>query len=153
MKTLETVKKSNLASAKNQSKPIQITPKIQTWWTQCEKIATLAEMIPTELRIASRTNGATRRTWCENNPKSVYVVVVSSIANKVGDRPENIVRAKFQVLAKLKGNTTTKKLGYIRVLDKSVADSVHDPKFDGKSAWGKYVLANLDTVYIYRLAK
>lgn len=140
MKTLETVKKSNLASAKNQSKPIQITPKIQAWWATCEKIATEATIIPTELRIATRTNGATRRAWCVANPKSVLMVSVADIANKVGDRPENTVRAKLQVLATVKGNTTTKKLGYIRVLDKSVADSNPTHK-------------DIHKVFIYRLAK
>lgn len=140
VKTLETVKKANLASAKNQSKPIQITPKIQAWWATCEKIATTADIIPTDLRIASRTNGATRRAWCVANPKMVVMVEVADIANKVGDRPENTVRAKLQVLATVKGNTTTKKLGYIRVLDKSVADSNPTHK-------------DITKVFIYRLAK
>lgn len=141
MKTLETVKKSNLASAKNQSKPIQVTPKIVTWWATCEKIATTATIIPTELRIATRTNGATRRAWCVANPKSVLMVEVADIANKVGDRPENTVRAKLQVLANLnKGKNTTTKLGYIRVLDKSVADSNPTHK-------------DISKVFIYRLAK
>ena len=140
MKTLETVKKSNLASAKNQSKPIQITPKIQAWWASLEKIATKGAIIPTDLRIATRTNGATRRAWCVANPKSVLMVSVSDIANKVGDRPENTVRAKLQVLATVKGNTTTKKIGYIRVLDKSVADS--NPTHP-----------DMDKVYCYRIAK
>lgn len=70
----------------------------------------------------------------------VLMVSVSDIANKVGDRPENTVRAKLQVLATVKGNTTTKKLGYIRVLDKSVADSNPTHK-------------DIHKVFIYRLAK
>jgi hypothetical protein len=141
VKTLETVKKSNLASAKNQSKPIQITPKIQAWWASLEKIATTGAIIPTDLRIATRTNGATRRAWCVANPKSVVMVSVASIANKVGDRPENTVRAKLLVLANLnKGKNTTKKIGYIRVLDKSVADS--NPTHP-----------DMDKVYCYRIAK
>ena len=140
MKTLETVKKSNLASAKNQSKPIQITPKIQAWWANLEKIATTGAIIPSELRLATRTNGATRRAWCVANPKSVLMVSVADIANKVGDRPENTVRAKLQVLASVKGNTTIKKIGYIRVLDKSVADS--NPTHP-----------DTDKVFCYRIAK
>ena len=140
MKTLETVKKANLASAKNQSKPIQITPKIQAWWANLEKIATSATIIPTELRLATRTNGATRRAWCVANPKSVLMVSVSDIANKVGNRPENIVRAKLDTLTNVKGNTTTKKIGYIRVLDKSVADS--NPTHP-----------DTDKVFCYRIAK
>ena len=68
------------------------------------------------------------------------MVSVSDIANKVGNRPENIVRAKLDTLTNVKGNTTTKKIGYIRVLDKSVADA--NPTHP-----------DTDKVFCYRIAK
>lgn len=143
MKTLDLIKKKNLAHAKDQNKPMAITPKIQTWWATCEKLATEGIIIPTDLRIATRTNGATRRAWCVENRKSVIVVSVKDICPQVTDtpaRPENTVRARLLTLAGLKGNNVTKKLGYIRVLENSVANANPTHK-------------DIDKVFIYRLAK
>lgn len=156
MKTLDLIKKKNLAHAKDQNKPMAVTPKITLWWAKCEKLATTADIMPADLRIASRTNGAMRRAWCLENSKSVLVVSVKDICPQVKvtpDRPENTVRARMQTLTGIKGNTTTKKLGYIRVLERSLALSIHSPKFDPKSPMGKYILANIDKVFIYRQAK
>lgn len=64
----------------------------------------------------------------------------NDISTKNGsDRPENTVREKLATLAPVKG-TSAKKLGYIRVLDKSVA--VANPTH-----------AHIEMVYCYRIAK
>lgn len=140
MNTLEAVKKYNLEANKNQTKPIEITKKLISWWANLDKLAVSAEIIPTDFRLATRSNGATRRAWCVANPKSVLMVSRSDIATKNGsDRPENTINAKLATLAPIKG-TSAKKIGYIRVLDKSVA--VANPTH-----------AQIEMVYCYRIAK
>jgi hypothetical protein len=141
VKTLETVKKTNLAHAKDQNKPIDTNAKIIKFWAGIDKIATEAGIIPSDLRLVTKTNAEARRAWCEQNPKSVLMVDVRDIQRKVSDdRVDAGLRGKLQTLAEVKGNTTAKKLGYIRVLNKSVAD--RDPSHK-----------NFYSVYIYRLAK
>jgi hypothetical protein len=141
LKTLDNVKKINLAHAKDQNKPIETNAKIIKFWTGIDKIATEAGIIPADLRVATKPNAQARRTWCEQNPKSVLMVDVRDIQRKTSpDRVDAGVRGKLKTLKGLQGNTTAKRLGYVRVLNKSVAD--RDPS-----------QKNYYSVYIYRLAK
>ena len=127
------VAKRNLKLKARQSKPMYTDQGAQALWASVATVAK-GKLIPTDLRVATKGNAQARRQWCADN--GATLVDVAEVCRKVGDRPDNALRARLETLGDVDG--VAKSVGYVRAIDSATAK--RDPEH-----------ALVTSVYLYRI--
>ena len=104
------VAKRIVANAKIDSKRNYATENAKYFWN-CISLAMTKKAIPSELKIATKTNAKSRRDWCaKNNAVMVDASLVVETDDKKDARVDNAIRIRISRLS------IQNKLGYVRAI-------------------------------------